>query len=100
MSLELTIDDLLVLELHRLDRLQSFFPDSLPLCLLHFELDQTLTIHCSEPWLVDELLNKLDKLNWYAWLIVGAEAISICYALEEIHHAATRKSCQIPQPQD
>jgi len=97
MSVELTLNDLSVLELHRLDRLRSFFPDSLPFCLLHLEWDQTLRIHCPEPWLVDELLHELDKLNWYAWLVTGVEAVSICYALEEIHRAATRRSRQTPQ---
>lgn len=91
MALELTDTDLLLLEKQRLQRFRSFFKDSLPFCFLHLNCQNTLTIHCPEPWLVDQLLCEIEQLCWYAWVTVGAYRLSICFAQEEIHTAKTQK---------
>ncbi len=97
MSFELTADDLLVLEQHRLERLRSFFGDTLRLCFLHLDRKNVLTIHCSEPWIVDQLMDEINELCWYAWVIVGAQQLSICFAQEEIHKAKTHKASKKSQ---
>jgi hypothetical protein len=97
MPLELTADDLLILEQHRLERLRSFFGETLRLCFLHLDRNNTLAIHCSEPWIVDELLSEIDELRWYTWVVVGAQRISIFFAQEEIHKTKTQKSSKKSQ---
>ncbi|MGA7936381.1 MAG: hypothetical protein WCA35_22695 [Kovacikia sp.] len=92
MSPELTADDLLILEQHRLERLRSFFGDTLRLCFLYLDRNNTLAIHCSEPWIVDQLLNEINELRWYSWIVVGAQQLSICFAQEEVHQTQTRKA--------
>lgn len=91
MSLELTVKDSLTLEKYRLERLRSFFGSSLLHCVLHLNQKNTLTIHCSQPRLVDQLLEELDQLRWYAWVVVGAQRLSICFAQEEVYRTATHK---------
>ncbi|WP_421657124.1 hypothetical protein [Leptothermofonsia sp. ETS-13] len=77
MSLDLTTNDLLLLEKYRLERLRSFFGNTLNLCFLHLDKNNTLAIHCSEPWVVDQVLNEINHLRWYAWIVVGARRLSI-----------------------
>jgi hypothetical protein len=91
MSLELTVEDSLMLEKHRLERLRSFFADTLAKCFLQLDQKNKLTIHCSEPWVVDQLLSEVEQLRWYVWVVVGAQRLSICFAQEEIYRTTTRK---------
>ncbi len=91
MSLELTVEDSLLLEKHRLERLRSFFADTLAKCCLHLDRTNSLKIHCSEPWMVDQLLSEIEQLRWYVWILVGAKRLSICFAQEEVYRASTRK---------
>ncbi|XGW00487.1 MAG: hypothetical protein ACAF41_16320 [Leptolyngbya sp. BL-A-14] len=92
MSLELTVEDSLILEKHRLERLRSFFAETLTQCFLHVDQTNTLKIHCSEPWIVDQLLSEIEQLRWYVWVVVGAKRLSVCFAQEEVYRASTRKS--------
>jgi hypothetical protein len=89
MSLELSANDLLILEQARLERLRSFFADTLTFCFIHLDKNNTLEIHCSEPWIVDELLDGIDPLLWYTWVIVGAYSLSIYFAEEEVFQVET-----------
>ncbi|MDX2241303.1 MAG: hypothetical protein NW224_11515 [Leptolyngbyaceae cyanobacterium bins.302] len=86
----LTHEDLLILEMQRLERFRSLFADALSLCFLHLDRGNELKIHCSEPWLVDLLLHKIEPLCASAWIVVGADQLSIYYAQEEIYIAPTR----------
>ncbi len=92
-----TSNDLLILENQRLDRLRSFFCDTLPFCCLHLDPKNTLAIHCSEPWLVDQLLKEIEQLSAYTWITVGAYRLTIYFAEEEIHAVKTRKSVKRSQ---
>jgi hypothetical protein len=93
MSLELTAHDLLRLEQHRLNRLHSVFPDLLAQCVLSLDAEEdTLTVHCSAPWIVDALISKLDLFRWQVSLILGVQQISICFVGQEIFRASTRRS--------
>ncbi len=92
MSLELTTTDLLMLEEHRLDRLRSLFPDLLCDCILLLEPENTLTIHCLEPWIVDVLLEKLKVFRWQVGLVLGVEHIAVCFVGEEIFNVPTRRT--------
>lgn len=89
MLLELTDEDLLILEKQRLERFRSFFSNTLLFCFLHLNPKSKLSIHCSEPWIVDQLLSDLDQLSRYAYLIVGAQRISIYFAQEEVYTTRT-----------
>jgi hypothetical protein len=89
MTLQLTQDDLLLLEKQRLERFRACFTESLSLCFLHLNQNHELNIHCSEPWLVDWLLFNIEAVCWQAWLIVGAYQVSIYYAREEIYTVET-----------
>lgn len=91
MSLKLTVEDSLILEKYRLERLCAFFTDTLAKCFLHLDPNNTLTIHCSEPWIVDQLLSEIDQLRFYAWVVVGAKRLSVCFAQEEIYRTSTRQ---------
>jgi hypothetical protein len=95
MTLELTDQDSLILEVLRLERFRSHFLDTLPECFLLLDRHCTLAIHCSEPWLVDDLLAEIDQLCHYAWIVVGAYKISIWFAQEEIY---TTRTHALPPP--
>ncbi|XHX76875.1 MAG: hypothetical protein RBJ76_20905 [Stenomitos frigidus ULC029] len=92
MSLELTVEDLILLEKHRLERLRDRFTTSLAKCFLHLSKNHTLTIHCSEAWIVDQLLSEIDRLRGSAWLVAGAQRLSIRFAQEEVYRTSTRQS--------
>ncbi len=81
---ELNVDDLNKLEQFRIKRLQLFFTSSLPYCLLRVEVDSTFTIYCLHSKTVDELLDNLEDLCSYAWLILGVKRIALYFGLEEI----------------
>lgn len=87
---ELSANDLLVLEKLRLDRLRSHFPTILNACFIQLTPHNHLSIHCSEPWIVDHLLLEIDQLRWAAKTIVGAQHVSICFAQEEIYRTVTQ----------
>ena len=92
MSLELTVEDSLVLEKLRLDRLRSCFAETLAECFLHLSQNNTLTIHCSEAWMVDQLLSESDRLRGAVWVITGAQRLSICFAQEEVYRTSTHQA--------
>lgn len=85
MTLQLTHEDVLLLETQRLERFRSLFSHSLPFCFLHLDCHNELKIHCSEPWQVDLLLMEIDRLCEATWLVVGADQVSIYFAQEEIY---------------
>lgn len=95
MPLQLTQDDLLLLDKQRLERFRACFSESLSFCYLHLDPHNELKIHCSEPWLVDLLLLDIEELCWEAWVVVGASQISVYYAQEEIYTIAT--DAQFPE---
>ncbi|HIK18449.1 MAG TPA: hypothetical protein IGS53_24625 [Leptolyngbyaceae cyanobacterium M33_DOE_097] len=88
MSLDFTVDDLAVLEQYQIERLLSLFADTLPFCCLNHCKNQ-LTIHCSEPWIVDELLAQIDQLRCAVKVVMGVKKISIRFAQEEIYKTLT-----------
>jgi hypothetical protein len=89
MTVNFTDNDLLLLEKNRIERFRSFFTNPLARCFLHLNQTNTLTIHCTEPWMVDELLQEVDSLCRRAWLVTGAERLSIYFVQEEIYTART-----------
>lgn len=89
MPLELTTNDLVMLEQYRLQRFRSFFFSSLIACPLCLEEHQTLIIHCLDPELVDQLLSQIDQLRWYARIVLGVDCLAIKFIQEEIYRTAT-----------
>lgn len=91
MSLNFTADDLLILETLRLERLRAFFAQILMNCVLYLDRQNSLIIHCTEPWMVDELLAQVDQLCWYSYVVVGARQLSIYFSQEEVYSTITAK---------
>ena len=89
MPLELTATDLVMLEQYRLQRFRSFFFSTLIACPLCLDEHRTLVIHCLEPELVDQLLNQIDQLRWYARIVLGVDCLAIKFIQEEIYRTAT-----------
>jgi hypothetical protein len=87
---EITADDLVRLEQCRMKRLLHFFGPSLPRCLIYLDADSELNIYCPNSEIVDELLDDLEDLCNYAWLILGVRAISLYFCYEEILHMDTK----------
>lgn len=98
---ELTVDDWMLIEQFQLDRLRSFFAQSLLQCLMYVDRQHRLVIHCPEPLIVDTLLTDLQELCDYAWLIIGVKTIAIFFVQEEIcrvkHSSANRSTPMIRQ---
>jgi hypothetical protein len=90
MRIQLTTQDLSLLEELRLKRLRHVFTKSLGLCALHLEGGNTLVVDCPEPWLVDRLLDDVNRLLKAIWTIVGVKYVSIRYVQEEVYRAKTR----------
>jgi hypothetical protein len=90
MTTQLSSQDLSLLQQLRLERLQTLFAKSLGICLLEFEDTETLAIHCPEPWVVDRLMDNMNRLLKAIWIVVGVRYIAICFAGEEVHRAKTR----------
>jgi hypothetical protein len=91
--IRVNLDDLMLLEQHRIERLCSFFAESLSHCIVVCDRHKTLRVHCSEA-AVDIILSDLKDLCNYAWLILGVEAIVLYFAQEEICRA---EICNIDQ---
>lgn len=89
MSLQLTLEDLQTLRRNRLDRLRKVFIKPLGLCRLQMTRRDRLVVHCPEPWVVDELMSDLPELINAARVVVGAQALSICFVGEEIYRTRT-----------
>ena len=82
---EMSLDDLVLLERFRIERLRSFFSQSLMECPISIHQHNLLTIHCPEPWLIDMLIDDVEELCDYAWLILGVESIVLSFAQEEVY---------------
>ena len=89
MSLELTTNDLLLLEQYRLQRFRSFFFSALTNCPIYLGANNTVVIHCLEPELVDQLLSQIDQLRWYARIVLGVHCLAIKFSQEEIYCTVT-----------
>ena len=88
-DLGLTQHDRALLQKQQLDRFRSLFPDSLKPSLLALHTHYQLSIHCAEPWMVDDLLGEVDRLRWYTWLVLGVQQVAIFFAEEEIYSTTT-----------
>ena len=90
---EMTFDDQMILTQYRIERLHRFFADGLLRCVLCVDHYNILTIHCLELETVDSLLINLEDFCNNVWLILGAEAISICFLQEEILRIENHRFC-------
>lgn len=98
MALELTADDLLILDQFRIERFRSFFAKSLRRCSIYLDENNTLTIYCFEPQTVDHLFNEIDQLRQCAWIVLGVQYLSISFAQEEIYRTSTQKIAKLSPP--
>ncbi len=81
---QITAEDLIRLEECRIKRLLHFFGSSLPRCLIRLDVTNTLNVYCPDPEIVDELVDDLEDLCNYAWLILGVRTVSLYFCYEEI----------------
>jgi hypothetical protein len=84
-SFKFTEYDLAILEKFRIERLRSFFAQSLLHCRLSLNDLRILTIYCTERTIADNLLNEVEDLGDYAKLVLGAKAITIYFVEAEIY---------------
>ncbi|MBD1843326.1 hypothetical protein H6F89_07900 [Cyanobacteria bacterium FACHB-63] len=89
MKIRFTSKDLSMLEDFRIDRLRQLYVQTLSGCALELKFN-TLLIHCSEPWCVDQVMEELDRVVKAAWIVLGVKSVSICYATEEVCRINTR----------
>jgi hypothetical protein len=88
MSIQFSPEDQQILLQNRLKRFRKLFLRPLGLCRLQFKRDR-LIIHCTEPWMVDELLLDLDEVTESARVIVGAKTVALYFYGEEVYQAST-----------
>jgi hypothetical protein len=88
MIIEFNPKDHALLTQTRLKRLKKLFLNPLGLCQLELKRD-SLVVHCSEPWIVDHLMDDLDYFTETARIIVGARFVSLYFAKEEVYVAST-----------
>jgi hypothetical protein len=81
---EMTLDDLMLLEQFRIERLRSLFAQSLLKCLMYVDRQHRLAVHCPEMWMVDAVLMDFEELCDYAWLTLGVKTIALFFVKEEI----------------
>ncbi len=91
MSQQLTRQDLRLLEKYRIQRLRQLFSKTLGLCLLKLDTNNTLRVHCPEPWLVDRIIDDADHLLRSTGQMLGVHCISLYYAGEEVYQT---KACR------
>lgn len=81
---KINFNDLMLLEQLRIERLRSFFAQSLLYCIIRCS-HKTLIIRCSEALNIDADLSDLKELCNYVWLILGVEAITLDFAQSGIY---------------
>jgi hypothetical protein len=75
--LQLTPDDLFILQSLSLERLQAEFPEPLLYCELHLTKEHFLAIECFDAETMADVMDYLSLLKYWAWQITGAEKIQI-----------------------
>lgn len=80
---ELNIDDVNRLSQLRIERLIKFFTASLSYCSMYINANNKLIIACFNPDIMEELLDDLEELCYYACLILGVRSLSIHLSAEE-----------------
>jgi hypothetical protein len=81
---EINVDDLNKLDRVRLDRLACFFTATLPCCEIQIEIGNILIIHCPNSTIANDLVEDIEDLSYYGWLVLGVRSIGIYLANEEI----------------
>jgi hypothetical protein len=81
---EINIDDLDKLKQLRLERLQCFFASSLPFCQIQIDVNNVLAIYSPHAGIMEEIMNELEELRYYACLILGVKSITLHLAQMEV----------------
>lgn len=89
MKIRFTAKDLSILEDFQIDRLRQLYVQTFSGCALELKFN-SLLIHCSEPWCVDQVMEELDRIVKAAWVVLGVRSVSVCYATEEVCRIKTR----------
>ena len=80
----LNVDDLNKLNQYRIERFLQFFTSALLSCRITLKEGNALVVDCPQIEVVDELLDDLEDLRSYAWLILGVRRITFHFCQEEV----------------
>jgi CRISPR/Cas system endoribonuclease Cas6 (RAMP superfamily) len=72
--------DLEQLQQFRIQRFVCFFANNLQYCPVLVNADNTLAIYCPDAEFIDELLDELEDLRHYAYIILGVHEIILYLA--------------------
>lgn len=92
MSPQLTRQDLRLLKKYQIQRLRQLFSKTLGLCLIKLDHNDTLRVHCPEPWLIDQIIAEADQLLSSTCLVLDVHYISLYYAGEEVCKVETYRA--------
>jgi hypothetical protein len=79
----INIDDINRFNKLRIDRLNCLFNSTLPFCKIQIDHHHKLIIYCPASKIMDDLLDDLDDLYHYSWLILGVKVVVLCLAQAE-----------------
>jgi hypothetical protein len=79
LSTRMNIEDMSKMNKLRVERLLSFFITSLQHCVIQIDTENTLSIYSSHPDIIKELVDELEDLKAYAWIILGARKVMLYY---------------------
>jgi len=82
---EINLYDLVLLRQMQIERLRTFFAESLLLASIYVDQQNILIIDCADSWDAQSLLSEIEELCEYAWMILGIEILSVCLYQEEIY---------------
>lgn len=78
----ITINDLQLLRQFRVSRLRNFFAEDLAQVYIHVDWENKLSFLCPTVPAVNALLDEIEDLRHYSWLILGIKTISIYLVME------------------
>lgn len=91
---DLTQTDLLRLEAMRIDRFNDRIAHILCKQCMVCLIEEKLLIYCECPSQIDALIEIADQLTYFARVVVGAKAVALRFAKEQVWQASTRIETQ------
>jgi hypothetical protein len=80
----MTTGDLMLLRQFRIERLGRLFAQSLMGCIISLDQFNVLTINCPDGRIIGCLMNELEDLCNFTWLIMGVETIALYVSQQEV----------------
>jgi hypothetical protein len=93
--MEFTLDDLLFLEKLRIERFREYLGEDFLEVAVSLDRDNRLAILCDRPSQVDDLLDDPEGRDYGVFVILGASAVEIYFAGEQVWESDSRLSAEI-----